>query len=454
MKKIKKIFEIAGINESVYFTLLNRIFQGSAGLINLLLITKTLDKIEQGYYYTFSSILAIQIFFELGLSGILIQFFAHDSIDLNLKEPNLISSNNRSISRLSSLLRFSIKWYSYISTIFIFIIIYLGFKFFTRYSIENTNISWKTPWVLISLSTVASLIISPILAFFEGIGNIKEVAKIKFVQTVVQIFSLIIFFLLGLKLYSSPLASILSFFVILFWILLPVNFNILKEVWSRRGVHEINYWNEIFPFQWKIALSWISGYFIFQLFNPVLFATEGPEIAGQMGMSLGILNTILMFSLTWITTKVSTFSRLIAQKKYEELDSLFLKSLIQSTIVNIFLLLLFNLFVYFLKSNNVIVFNKRLGERFLPFWPLLMMSVSILLNHIISALATYLRCHKKEPLLIQSVVIGILCTLSLFILSKTNGLFGVTSGYLLITISAIFWTYSTFRINQKKWHIN
>lgn len=454
MKKIYKIFEIAGINGPVYLTLLNRIIQGSAGLINLLLITKTLDKIEQGYYYTFSSILAVQIFFELGLSGILIQFFAHESTGLDFNVGINTSENNILKSRLSSLLRFSIKWYFYISSIFIFVIIFFGFKFFTKFSANNEYITWKTPWVLICISTVASLIISPLLAFFEGIGNIKEVAKIKFIQTVVQIVSLIIFFLSGLKLYSSPLSSIISFLVILIWILIPKNFSIFKTTWNYRGEYEINYWEEIFPLQWKIALSWISGYFIFQLFNPVLFATEGPVVAGQMGMSLGILNTILVFSLTWITTKVSTFSSLIAQNRIKELDNLFTQSFVQSTVANIFLLICFNFFVFFLQHYNITIFDKKISDRFLPIGALIMMSISIFLNHIIASLATYLRCHKKEPLLIQSIVMGILCTISLFVFSKTSGLFGVTFGYLIITILATFWTFYTFKTSKIKWHIN
>ena len=55
---------------------------------------------------------------------------------------------------------------------------------------------------------------------------------------------------------------------------------------------------EIFPFQWKIALSWISGYLIFQLFNPVLFATEGSKIAGQMGMTMVAISGISSISIS------------------------------------------------------------------------------------------------------------------------------------------------------------
>lgn len=50
--------------------------------------------------------------------------------------------------------------------------------------------------------------VSPLLAFFEGLGRVKEVAKIRLVQQVVQL-SLVLIFSLGLKLYSSPIATIL-----------------------------------------------------------------------------------------------------------------------------------------------------------------------------------------------------------------------------------------------------
>ena len=296
-----------GINKAIYYTLVTRIIQGVAGFVNLILITKSLNTIEQGYYYTFSSILAIQVFFELGLSTILIQYFAHESVNLNFTNPLNIVGPEYSKSRLSSLFRFSLKWYGIISFIFIFIVIISGLIFFKKFGTTGYDISWKKPWILLSISTSISLFVSPILAFFEGIGKIKEVAKIRLLQTFIQVSSLIIFFLIGLKLYSSPLASLLALLILFIWIFKPDKFLILKTIWSNYTFHNISYLKEIFPFQWKIALSWISGYFIFQLFNPVIFATEGAKSAGQMGMSIVVLNTALMISLSWINTKVSTF---------------------------------------------------------------------------------------------------------------------------------------------------
>ncbi len=45
----------------------------------------------------------------------------------------------------------------------------------------------------------------------------------------------------------------------------------------------ISWRREVWPFQWKIAVSWLCDYFIFQLFTPVLFAFRGPVEAGQDG---------------------------------------------------------------------------------------------------------------------------------------------------------------------------
>lgn len=441
-----------GINKAIYYTLVTRIIQGVGGFVNLILITKSLNTIEQGYYYTFSSILAIQVFFELGLSTILIQYFAHESVNLNFTNPLNIVGSEYSISRLSSLFRFSLKWYGIISFIFIFIVIISGLLFFKKFGTTGYDISWKKPWILLSISTAISLFVSPILAFFEGIGKIKEVAKIRLLQTLIQVSSLIIFFLIGLKLYSSPLASLLALLILFIWILKPDKFLILKNIWKNYTFHNISYLKEIFPFQWKIALSWISGYFIFQLFNPIIFATEGAKSAGQMGMTIVVLNTALMISLTWINTKVSTFSSLVASKNYNKLDELFNKAILQSSIVNAIILFFLVSGILFLRHYQIIVLGKNIEERFLPNFSLIMMTFSMFFNHISSSLATYLRSHKKEPLLLQSIIVAILCTLSTFGLGNTFGVQGITTGFSIISLFALFWIMYIFLKKKKEWH--
>lgn len=216
--------------------------------------------------------------------------------------------------------------------------------------------------------------------------------------------------------------------------------------------NRIDYKKEIFPYQWRIALSWISGYFIFQLFNPILFASEGSVVAGQMGMTLQVLNGIQALSMSWISTKVPVFSFLIAQRKYGELDSLFNRTLKQSIIVNGLGLFVFLLIVFVIRSNHIIIGGMYLGDRFLAYLPMIWMMIPLFVNQFVNAWATYLRCHKREPFLYNSIVAAILCCLSTILFGKYYGVIGVTSGYCIITVLMSFWGYWIFKIKKYEWH--
>lgn len=308
LKLIQFFLKKAGIDRAIAYTVLSRVIQAGGGVVTLLFVANNLTTVEQGYYYTFGSILAIQIFFELGLSNIITQFVAHENAHLIWNDKYSFYGSIESSSRLSSLLRFAIKWFVVIGVLLFVGLLITGYYFFNKFGKTGDLVDWQKPWVILSITTSLSLMISPILAFFEGLGKVKEVAKIRLVQQIVQLLLVLSFFLLGFKLFSSPLAALISFFIILLWTLNGVNKKNLIFIWRKIDKYHVNYKKEIFPFQWKIALSWISGYFIFQLFNPVLFATEGPIVAGQMGMTLAVLNAILMFTLSWINTKVPIFS--------------------------------------------------------------------------------------------------------------------------------------------------
>lgn len=452
LKFVKNSSRKIGIDGAIAYTVVSRIIQAGGGIITLLFVARCLSKIEQGYYYTFGSILAIQIFFELGLSNIITQFVAHENASLIWNDKVSFSGSIESTSRLSSLLRFTVRWFCVISFMLFFGLIIAGYCFFSRYSKNDNIIEWQIPWLILSITTSISLMSSPILAFLEGLGRVKEVAKIRLVQQIVQLSLVLIFFSIGLKLFSSPIAAIASFAIVPLWFFLGNIKELLIFVWNKKNVFEVNYKLEIFPFQWKIALSWISGYFIFQLFNPVLFATEGPVVAGQMGMTLAILNAILMFTLSWVTTKVPVFSGLIAKKQYLELDILFNRTIIQSTVLNIFGLITFFSLVFFIRFFDINFGGKNFGDRFLSFAPMVFMLIPVLLNHIIACWATYLRCHKEEPMLIQSVAMGLLCSVSTIMLGNRFGVFGMTLGYMVLTIISFIWTYFIFKSKKKEWH--
>ena len=249
----------------------------------------------------------------------------------------------------------------------------------------------------------------------------------------------------GLRLYVVGISYLAS---VILWQLFIHKTGLEKIVinlWKNDISERVSYLKEIFPFQWKIALSWISGYFIFQMFNPVLFATDGAVVAGQMGITLTALNAIQAFSMSWINTKVPLYSQLIALKDYAQLDSVFIKMLKQMTTICLSLLMLFGMMIWILNITQLKIGNNVVAERFLSYLPIFLLSLTVYLQQYTNAWATYLRCHKQEPFLWYSTVQGILCCSSTLILGKLYGLYGIVMGYTAIFVIMFPWGYWIFK---------
>ena len=121
-----------GLDKAIAYSSGARVIQAVAGVGSVFFITRFLTGIEQGFYYTFGSLMAIQVFFELGLTGILIQYVAHEASHLQILPDNTVDGEQRFKSRLSSLVHFSFKWYGFISILFLIVIIIIGFVYFSQ----------------------------------------------------------------------------------------------------------------------------------------------------------------------------------------------------------------------------------------------------------------------------------------------------------------------------------
>ena len=354
-----------GIDKSISYTITARLIQAIGTLANLFLISRILSSNEQGYYYTFGSIIAIQVFFELGLNTIIIQFVAHEVAHLNLNKDLMFEGPEIHKSRLSSLLHFCIKIFIKLSFLLFFVLLITGYIFFSKYSNHSLKINWLNPWILLCLSTSLMLIINPIMGFFQGLGMVKDTARIFLIQQIFSIlFSIAILYNNG-GLWALGVSNLVSFLIAVSWILFTFRIKLLLYIYNSISIWKINYRKEIFPYQWKIALSWISGFFIFQLFNPVLFATEGPSVAGKMGMSLTALNGISSLSMSWISTKVPLFSNYIAKNDFINLDLIFKKTLKRLLIICAILILIFLSIIFVLNFFKIEFADRFLSIRYL-----------------------------------------------------------------------------------------
>jgi len=448
IKIFKNILSKFGVDWAIFYTSSGNIVRSAGGLLTVVLIASFLTKEEQGFYYTFSSVLAIQIFFELGLGGIISQFVAHEMAHLTIVNNRDIEGNPANLSRLGSLIHFCVKWYAILAGLLLVTLLIAGVSFFNRFGGSNPDIHWKIPWAIIALTTSLNLLISPWRAVLQGMNKVKEMARIALVQQIVVMVLTWLGLIIGAKLYVLAINSVTSFLILIVLYARTPYPRLIYRLYKQKIVERVSYLNEIFPYQWRIALSWISGYFIFQLFNPLIFAFDGAAAAGQMGITLVVLNAILSLVVSWTTTKIPVWSTFIAKNDYSTLDKSLKDVIKNSSVVSIIGIL------GFLTVLAVLLYLKvPLAGRFLPLWLCAILLFTIPLNNIVNAWATYLRCHKKEPFLAVSIVTGLFCAGTTWLTAKYVGVSGVVIGYFCVILLVSFpFSYYTFRKHKKLYH--
>lgn len=88
-----------------------------AGPVTMILIARHFTPQLQGYHFTFSAILALNILVELGFSNIVKYFAGCEWARLSLDASGRIVGDPDAYSRLVSLGRVSLRWYLLIGTV-------------------------------------------------------------------------------------------------------------------------------------------------------------------------------------------------------------------------------------------------------------------------------------------------------------------------------------------------
>jgi hypothetical protein len=205
----------------------------------------------------------------------------------------------------------------------------------------------------------------------------------------------------------------------------------------------------MWPFQWRIALSYASGYFIYQTFTLFLFASHGAAAAGRMGLSMSVAASLGAIAIAWVSTKSAPFGSLVAKRDWAQMDRMFFPSLWLSTAVLIVADGAFWLVTLYLNHTHA---APRLSTRLLPPLPLGLLLVAMVVNHFVGALGIYLRAHKQEPLLFMSLLGGALVCLSSYFLGRVWGATGMMAGNLAISFLGLTLGTTTFRRKRRQWH--
>src|SRR5207253_858064 len=150
----------------------------------------------------------------------------------------------------------SFQWYAGMAILFALLLLPGGWWFFAR-NTQNASVVWHLPWLWVVMAATGSLLLSPLLTIMEGCGLVAEIALMTLLQGIVRALCLWFVFWRGWGLYGGPLCTSAGVLVALIWI------------WTRRrhflfdlrrmapAVPTLSWRNEVWPLQWKFAISWL-----------------------------------------------------------------------------------------------------------------------------------------------------------------------------------------------------
>ena len=236
-------------------SLINQLWMCISGPTILLLLPLFLTDVQQGYWYLFGSIAALNTFADLGFSNIILQFTAHEFAFLSLIKTKSIEGSEEHIKKLGSFFRFSLKWICTVSAIAYPIIVTVGIVYFVRDGVLSI---YLIPWLLYSTGALIGFINGAGLCFLEGLNTIDIVQKIKFSMSVINTSIVVLLLVFHFNIFALSVGILVSssfMFVCIF-----TKFNGVFKQLLREGKDYCYKWSkEVLPLFIKYAISYIHA---------------------------------------------------------------------------------------------------------------------------------------------------------------------------------------------------
>jgi len=436
-------------DEAVWFALLARAFSFISTPVTLLLVATRFTPIYQGFYYTFTTITALVVLLEFGLGMVLTQFASHEFAHLAWDADGGLSGEAGPRAHLLGILVKALRWYGVIALIAMVLLIPGGFLFFGGQA-HAEHVAYVGPWILLVVLTALGLVAIPIVSIIEGCGRVPDVVRLRLAQAIISALLLWLGLLTGQALYAAAAAALGPVLAPAVWLARRYR-GLLRQVTGAVSHHldaAVSWKSELLPMQWRIALSWLGGFLVFSLFNPLLFRYDGAVVAGQMGMSLTLANAPFAVAMAWLATRAPEYGTLIRLRKFDVLDRVARKGTLQALVV------------WAAGSTAVLVavaagqsLAPKLAHRVLSVPSIAALCVAQLVNVLMNSMASYLRAHKEEPYVGVSVATGALVAAGLWITARFSTPFAMALTYAIIVATfELPIATAIFVRKRREWH--
>jgi O-antigen/teichoic acid export membrane protein len=435
-------------DRATVYAMSNRVWTSASGLLVALLVATFFSPVLQGYYFTFTSLLTLQTFLELGLGEVVQQFASHEWANLTSERGAVSEKAQR---RLASLVRFALRWYVAVALLMFTGLGLLG-QFFFRTNPSNNAPDWELAWWFAAACAACSALLTPVLSLLEGCNRVRKVHGVRLTQSIASRLAAKAAIVTGAGLLTVALARAVTVVVGVLG-LFREGSRLLLPAYSRansvpvRETHSISFRHEIWPLQWRIALSWLSGYVLYSLFTPVIFAFHGPVAAGQMGMTVAAAAAISSAGFAVVTTKVPRLAMHAACGRYQELNAIFVRATGTALVVSTAGSLVF--FIGLLGAGEL---DAEISNRFLPPRQTAWLLAAVVLQQLRYAMGSYLRAHKKEPFAYLATAEALIAVPLFVALAVQFGTYGMVVGFFALTTASLVPAVAIFEHCRTLWH--
>jgi hypothetical protein len=397
---------------------------------------------EQGLFFTFLSFSLLAVIVELGLNTVIVQFTSHEKA----RHDEAASEMQRALalSRMISVGRFAFKWFWCGAFMFALALMPFGFVFFGNEADAAAAI--PGPWIALTLFVAVDIALFPCWAILEGINRVRTVYGYRCARAIAMCAGTCLGLVAGAKLWSLGLG---------FAATIPISGLVLyrhRRFFSNYTVipdgHHVSWKSEMLPLQWRLALSWVSGYVANWAITPITLKTLGPEAAAQIGMTWAVVGGVSAVASMVVAVRASRFGMLVATRRFRELDQLALR--LGALSIGLAML---GMGLAAIALSILVASDHPLSERFLPFGPTIMIMTAVVLVHITLPMSVYLRAHKREPYLGISIAHAICAVAAATYLAHYFGVGGITAGYLLSAALLVLPIGTAIFVRcRKAWH--
>ena len=428
---MQHLLKLIGIDKKVGTGLIARLIGMVSAPIGSFLTVWKLSVEQQGLYYLFGSLLALRILFELGAGTSVIQVAAYarlqsDDCERSPLDPAYVAIVNRWMLNVS-------WWYGIVAGMAgAAFIVYQGHGNF------ETLAAWGA-FITVGALQFAS---EGRWGLANGAGFVVEANLLRIKNSIIQTLTLWVALLLGAGLFSFCVASIIGYASqeYRFHRLHPWLYADPKSQSEGRLKH---FRAELVVLIKKASQTYLTGYFVFQIQQPICFCILGAEESARLGFTQSIGTTFIGLPSIWLAMNFPRLAHHVADQEFSQAASLFRIKWFQVCALSFFAGIA-SWGITFVLSDF-----PRFDERLMDPVSIALLYLALIIQTIALGLTYWPRAFKIEPFVKIAYVQMILSPLFLWIAMYYLGVRGAAVGNLGSWVIGVIGIYLTFRIY---WH--